>query len=56
MATNAPKGPGRKGAVKQRSQFVNPKTGLVAKRNTATGRIMDNKTSGGTFKGVRAEK
>lgn len=56
MATNPPKGPGRKGAVKKRSQFVNPKTGLAAKRNTATGRIMDNKTSGGTFKGVRAEK
>jgi hypothetical protein len=56
MATNPPKGPGRKGAVKQRSQFVNPKTGLAAKRNATTGRIMDNKTSGGTFKGVRTEK
>lgn len=56
MATNPPKGSGRKGAVKQRSQFVNPKTGVTAKRNAATGRIMDNKTSGGKFKGVRSEK
>lgn len=56
MATNPPKGPGRKGAVKKRSQFVNPKTGLTAKRDAGTGRIMKNKTSGGTFKGVRKEK
>jgi hypothetical protein len=56
MATNPPKGPGRKGSVKKRSQFVNPKTGLAAKRNAGTGRIMTNKTSGGTFKGVRSEK
>ena len=56
MATNPPKGPGRKGAVKQRSQFVNPKTDITAKRDAITGRIMDNKTSGGTFKGVRSEK
>jgi hypothetical protein len=56
MATNPPKGPGRKGSVKQRSQFVNPTTGLVAKRNAGTGRIMTNKTSGGRYKGVRSEK
>lgn len=56
MATNPPKGPGRKGAVKQRSQFVNPKTGLAAKRDAGTGRIMSNMTSGKKFKGVRSEK
>jgi hypothetical protein len=56
MATNPPKGPGRKGAVKKRSQFVNPKTKLASKRDANTGRIMDNKTSGGKFKGVRSEK
>jgi len=56
MATNPPKGPGRKGAVKKRSQFKNPKTGLSGKRDTTTGRIMDNKTTGGKFKGVRKEK
>lgn len=55
MATNPPKGPGRKGAVKKRSQFKNPKTGLASKRDTDTGRIMDNKTTGGKFKGVRKE-
>jgi hypothetical protein len=55
MATNPPKGPGRVGAVKARSQFANPKTGLAVKRDTSTGRIMDNKTSGGKFKGVRKE-
>jgi hypothetical protein len=56
MATNPPKGPGRKSSVKKRSQFVNPRTGLAAKRSASTGRIMDVKTSGGAFKGVRAEK
>lgn len=56
MATNPPKGPGRKGAVKKRSQFVNPKTGVAAKRDAGTGRIIANKTSGGSFKGVRSEK
>jgi len=56
MAKNGPKGSGREGAVTGRSQFINPKTGLSAKRNATTGRIMDNKTSGGDFKGVRHEK
>ena len=56
MATNPPKGPGRKGAVKKRSQFKNPKTGLLSKRDAETGQIIKNKTSGGKFKGVRKEK
>jgi hypothetical protein len=56
MATNPPKGPGRVGAVKARSQFLNKRTGLAVKRDAKTGRILDNKTSGGKFKGVRAEK
>jgi hypothetical protein len=56
MATNPPKGPGRKGAVRKRSQFANPRTSLAVKRDAETGRIMDNKTSGGKFKGVRKEK
>jgi hypothetical protein len=56
MAKNAPSGDGhRRGAVSQRSQFRLP-SGLYAKRNTETGRIMDVKTSGGPFKGVRREK
>lgn len=45
----------RKGAVKHRTQFQTP-NGNWAKRNPDTGRIMDQKTSGGKFKGVRTEK
>ncbi len=57
MAKNAPTGDNRRiGAVKGRSQTFNPKTGLYVKRDTATGRFMDNKTTGGKFKGVRKEK
>ncbi len=56
MATNLPKGSGRKGAVKGRSQSYNPKTGLYTKRDTSTGKFMDVKTTGGKFKGVRKEK
>ncbi|WP_196189485.1 hypothetical protein [Conexibacter sp. W3-3-2] len=55
MATNPPKGPGRKGAVKQRSQFKTP-SGNWAKRDTETGRILDQKADGTPFKGVRREK
>jgi hypothetical protein len=53
MATNPPKGPGRRGAVRKRSQVENPRTGLQVKRSTRTGRILGSKTSGGKFKGVR---
>lgn len=57
MATNKPKGDNsRKGAVKQRSQVLNPKTKLYVKRDTETGKFMDVKTTGGKFKGVRKEK
>ncbi|MCK1248879.1 hypothetical protein ACRPMK_05830 [Streptococcus uberis] len=56
MATNPPKGGGRNGAVKGRSQSYNPKTGLFTKRDTSTGKFIDVKTSGGKFKGVRKEK
>ncbi|MCE5216048.1 hypothetical protein LLH03_03350 [bacterium] len=56
MAKNAPTGDGhRHGAVSRRSQFELP-SGLWAKRGTQTGRIVDVKTSGGPFKGVRREK
>ncbi|MED4954768.1 hypothetical protein ABEO75_23555 [Paenibacillus macerans] len=44
----------RIGAVKQRTQFK-ASNGNWAKRDPATGRIMDQKTSGGKFKGVRKE-
>lgn len=56
MAKNGPKGKGRIGEVKNRSQFKNPKTGLSVKRDDTSGKIMDNKTTGGKFKGVRKEK
>lgn len=55
MATNGRKGGGRHGALRGRSQFKTP-SGLFAKRDRATGRIMDVKTSGGKFKSVRKEK
>lgn len=57
MATNNPTGDNaRKGAVRERSQSLNPKTGLYTKRDTNTGKFMDVKTTGGKFKGVRTEK
>jgi hypothetical protein len=55
MAKNPPKGPGRIGAVKDRSQFLAP-NGNWAKRNRTTGEIMDQKLGGEPFKGVRKEK
>jgi hypothetical protein len=54
MAKNAPKGPGRRGAVKQRSQFLGPNR-LWTKRDIETGRILDQKADGTPFKGVRKE-
>ena len=57
MATNKPYGDNsRIGAVKDRSQVINPQTGLYTKRDVDTGRFMDVKTTGGAFKGVRKEK
>jgi hypothetical protein len=57
MAKNAPTGDNaRKGAVKGRSQVLNPKTNLYVKRDAETGKFMDVKTTGGKFKGVRKEK
>lgn len=52
MAGNTGKGH-RKGAVKDRSQFYNEKTGKYYKRDAATGRIMAVKTE--AFKGVTEE-
>lgn len=57
MATNPPKGDGRRvGAVKSRSQTKAP-NGNWVKRDAKTGRFMDQKTSSKTpFKGVRKER
>lgn len=56
MATNRQPGKGRKGAVAGRSQFKHKVTALWHKRQTKSGKILDVKTTGGTFKGVRKEK
>jgi hypothetical protein len=57
MAKNKPVGDNaRVGAVKQRSQVLNPKTNLFVKRDSENGQFMDVKSSGGKFKGVRKEK
>ncbi|MDR4891594.1 MULTISPECIES: hypothetical protein [Chryseobacterium] len=57
MATNAPKDGSRKGAVRDRSQVQNPKTGLWVKRDTTTGQFIDVKVSSPKpFKGVKKEK
>jgi hypothetical protein len=44
----------RKGSVDDRSQFKTP-NGDWAKRDTTTGRIMDQKQDGKPFKGVAKE-
>lgn len=58
MAKNKPYGDNaRVGAVKNRAQVQNPKTGLWVKRDSVTGRFMDVKTSSDKpFKGVTKEK
>ena len=56
MAKNKPYGDGhRLGAVKNRIQVFNPRTKIMVKINPDTHRFMDNKTSGGKFKGVRTK-
>jgi hypothetical protein len=56
MAKNGARGGGRIGAVRNRSEVQAP-NGNWTKRNTDTGRFMDQKTSSTEpFKGVRKEK
>lgn len=45
----------RKGAVNERSQIVNPANGNWIKRDSKSGRFLDQKTDGQPFKGVRKE-
>lgn len=45
----------RRGSVDNRTQFQAP-NGNFVKRDAGTGRFMDQKTSGGAFKGVAQEK
>lgn len=57
MATNPPSRDGhRQGAVKDRSQTYNPKNDRWTKRNSDTGRFMDQKADPKPFKGVRKER
>lgn len=57
MATNPQSGDGhRNGAVKNRSQVQNPVNNNYTKRDTNTGKFIDQKTDGKPFKGVRKEK
>ena len=56
MAKNGAKGNGRIGAVTNRSQVKNPKTGQWTKRDSSSGRFMQMKKSGVPFKGVRRER
>lgn len=56
MAKNAPIGDNaRVGAVRDRSQVLNPVTKTWVKRNTDDGKFMDQKKDGTPFKGVRKE-
>lgn len=57
MAKNDPVGDNaRRGAVRDRSQVQNSQNGNWTKRDTDTGRFMDQKQDGTPFKGVRREK
>ena len=57
MATNPPTGDGqRKGAVRDRSQTYNPQNDRWTKRDTDSGKFIDQKADNKPFKGVRKEK
>ena len=57
VAKNKPIGDNaRVGAVRQRSQTINPQTQTWTKRDAETGRLMDQKADGEPFEGVRKEK
>ena len=54
MAKNGPKGKGRKGSVKNRTQVLSPRNKRWTKVNTKTGRFMDQMAKKGrAFKGVK---
>lgn len=56
MAKNAPVGDNaRRGAVRDRSQVYNPVTENWTKRDSDSGRFIDQKKDGEPFKGVRKE-
>lgn len=57
MATNPPSGDNRRrGMVRDRSQAYNPGNQRWTKRDSDTGRFMDQKADDKPFKGVRRER
>lgn len=57
MAKNKPYGDNqRKGAIKGRSQTLNPKNSRWVERDTETGKFTNQKSDTKPFKGVRKEK
>lgn len=57
MATNPPPGDGhRVGAVRERSQVLNPHNERWVKRDTDTGQFVNQKSDHRPFKGVRRER
>ncbi len=57
MATNPPIGDGHRiGQVRERSQTHNPQNDRWVKRDTNTGRFIDQKADKAPFKGVCKEK
>jgi hypothetical protein len=57
MAKNGKPNDGhREGAVRERSQTFNPKTERWIKRDSQSGRFMDQKADENPFKGIRKEK
>lgn len=57
MAKNGKVGDGhRDGAVKDRSQTLNPQTGHWVKRDKDTGRFIDQKANDKPFKGITKER
>lgn len=56
MATNGPKGKGRRGAVRKRAQVRNPKSKRWTKVHGKSRKFTDQKADRKPFKGVRKHK
>jgi len=56
MAKNPPKGPGRRGFVKNRDQVVSRRNVRWVKRNLKSGRFINQKSDVLPFKGVRKNR
>ena len=56
MAKNGPKGHGRIGRIKNRSQTLNPHTNRYIERDTKTGQFVNVKSDHAPFKDVTIER